>query len=137
MEWNCWVRSSCCGSAETNLTSMHGTAGSTSNSMLNFVRNCQTFPQKLYHFTCPLAMYEDSSFFSFLFSFRDTSVAYRSSQARGQIGAVLPATATATADSSHVCNLHCSLRQCQILNSLSKARDQTHILMDTRQLHFL
>ena len=28
---------------------------------------------------------------------------------------------------SHVCGLHCSSRQCRILNPLSKARDRTHI----------
>ena len=44
----------------------------------------------------------------------------------------LPAytTATATPDPSHVCNLHHSLWQCQILNQLSEARDRTRILMD-------
>ena len=31
---------------------------------------------------------------------------------------------------SHVCDLCHSSWQCQILNLLSKARDQTHILMD-------
>ena len=34
--------------------------------------------------------------------------------------------ATTTQDPSHICNLHHSSRQCQILNPLSKARDQTH-----------
>ena len=34
-------------------------------------------------------------------------------------------TATATADLSHVCDLHHSLWQCQILNLLSEARDRT------------
>ena len=45
----------------------------------------------------------------------------------------LPATATATAtqDPSHVCNLYHSSQQCWILNPLSKARDGTHVLMDT------
>ena len=38
--------------------------------------------------------------------------------------------ATAMCDLSHICDLHHSLWQCQILNSLSEARDQTHILMD-------
>ena len=44
----------------------------------------------------------------------------------------LPACTTATAapDTSGICNLHHSSWQCQILNSLSEARDQTHILMD-------
>ena len=45
----------------------------------------------------------------------------------------LPAYATVTAmqDLSHVCNLHHSSRQHQILNPLSEARDRTRILMDT------
>ena len=44
----------------------------------------------------------------------------------------LPAytTATATWDPSCVCDLYHSSRQCQILNSLSKARDRTRILMN-------
>ena len=41
------------------------------------------------------------------------------------------ATATATEDPSHVCNLYHSTRQCWILIPLSKARDQTRIFMDT------
>ena len=40
-------------------------------------------------------------------------------------------TATATPDSSRICYLHHSSWQQRILNPLSKARDQTHILMDT------
>ena len=43
----------------------------------------------------------------------------------------LLATATATQDPSHVCNLRCSLWQCQILTSLSEARDQTCMLTET------
>ena len=43
----------------------------------------------------------------------------------------LPAYITATADQSHVCDLHCSLWQRRILNPLREARDPTHILMDT------
>ena len=41
------------------------------------------------------------------------------------------ATATATWDLRCICNLYHSLQQHQILSPLSKARDQTHILMDT------
>ena len=40
-------------------------------------------------------------------------------------------TATATWDPSWVCNLYHCARQHRILNPLSKARDQTHILTDT------
>ena len=45
----------------------------------------------------------------------------------------LPAytTATETPGLSHIYNLRHSLWQCQILNPLSKAKDQTHILIDT------
>ena len=51
-----------------------------------------------------------------------------------QLPAYTPATATR--DLSHVCDLHHSSRQCQILKPLSKARDRTHILMDTSQISF-
>ena len=34
---------------------------------------------------------------------------------------------------SHVCDLHCSSLQRQILNTLSEARDRTHILMNPHQ----
>ena len=40
-------------------------------------------------------------------------------------------TATAMQDLSHVFDLHHRLRQCWILNPLSRARDQTRILMDS------
>ena len=44
------------------------------------------------------------------------------------------ATATVTQDPSHVCDLHQSSQQPQILNPLSKARDPNHVLMDTSQV---
>ena len=44
------------------------------------------------------------------------------------------ATATATPDLSCIFDLHRSLWQHWILNPLIKARDQTHILMDTSQV---
>ena len=40
-------------------------------------------------------------------------------------------TAMAAPDLSHICDLCCSLWQCQILKPLSEIRDRTHILMDT------
>ena len=48
----------------------------------------------------------------------------------------LPAYATATAllDPSCICNLYHSLWQCWILNPLSEATDQTHILMDSSEV---
>ena len=62
-----------------------------------------------------------------------TIVAYGSSRARGPTGAAAEAysTALATPDPSHICDLYHSSQQHQILNLLSKARDQTRILMKT------
>ena len=37
---------------------------------------------------------------------------------------------------SHICDLHHSLQQCRILNSLSEARDQTHNFMALTQIRF-
>ena len=50
----------------------------------------------------------------------------------------LPAytSATATQNLSHVCKIHHSSGQCQILNPLSAARERTCILMDTSQVHY-
>ena len=45
-------------------------------------------------------------------------------------------TATATPDPSCVYDLHRSSRQRQILNLLSEARNQTHILMDPSQVRY-
>ena len=75
--------------------------------------------------------------FFFFFHFRDAPVAYGSSQARGQIGtaaARLYTTATATPDSSRICDLCCSLQQRWILNPLIKPRDWTCILMEICQV---
>ena len=46
----------------------------------------------------------------------------------------LLATAIATLDLSHVCDLHHSSRQCWIPNPLSEARDRICLLMDTSQI---
>ena len=46
------------------------------------------------------------------------------------------ARATAMQDLSHVCNLHHSSRQHQILNLLSEAKDPTCVLMDTSRIRF-
>ena len=50
----------------------------------------------------------------------------------------LPAYATDTAmpDPSRICDLHCSSGQHQVLNPVSKARDQTQILRDINQIKF-
>ena len=46
------------------------------------------------------------------------------------------ATATAMLDLSRICNLYHSSQQRQLLNALSKARDQTHSLMVPSWIHF-
>ena len=50
----------------------------------------------------------------------------------------LPAYARATAvpDLSHVCDLHHSSQQCQILNPLNETGDRTHNLMVPSQIRF-
>ena len=70
--------------------------------------------------------------------FRTTPVAYGSSQTRVKSELQLPAytTATATWNPGCICDLHHSLPQLQIPSPLSKARDWTHILMDTSQICF-
>ena len=45
-------------------------------------------------------------------------------------------TATAMSDLSHICDLHHSSQEHQILNPLNKARDQIHYLMVLSQIHF-
>ena len=45
------------------------------------------------------------------------------------------AAAPAMRDLSHICDLHHSSQKHQILNPLSKVRDQTHILMDPTQVY--
>ena len=53
-----------------------------------------------------------------------------------QLQLPVDSTATATQGPSLVCNLHHSSWQRQILNTLSEARDQTSVLMDTSQIPF-
>ena len=64
---------------------------------------------------------------NFFFLFMAAPATPESSQARGQIGATAEAyaTATATSDPSHVCDLYLGFQQRQLLNPLSKARDGT------------
>ena len=88
--------------------------------------------EKLLFFPRQLLRYIYISFF-FL---RATPVAYGGFQARDPLGAVAAnAKATAMQGPSCVCNLHHSSQQYQILNPLSKARDQTCILMGASQIH--
>ena len=77
-------------------------------------------------------------FFFFFGLFRATSKAHGGFQTRGQIRVQPLAYPSATAKWNPSCiwNLHHSSGQCQILNSLSEARDQTCNLMDTSEIHF-
>ena len=70
-------------------------------------------------------------YFLFVFClFMAAPEAYGGSQGRGRIRA----TAAGLHHSHSNGNLHHSSWQCWFLNPLSKARDQTHILMDTSQV---
>ena len=77
------------------------------------------------------------SFFLFLvLLFRAAPATYGSSQVgvKLELQLLIYPTVTALWDLSHVCDLHHSSRQHQILNSLSEARDWTCILMYTNQV---
>ena len=56
-------------------------------------------------------------------------------EAESELQLPAPTTATAMQDLSRICDLHHSSQQHQILNPPSKARDGTHILMDTSWGH--
>ena len=45
-------------------------------------------------------------------------------------------TATAVPDMSHICDLHHSSQQCQILNPPGEARDRSLVLVDTGRVHY-
>ena len=61
-------------------------------------------------------------------------MAYGSTWARVESGLQLPpyTTGTGTLDLGHICDLHYSFGQLQILNPPSGARNQTRILRDTK-----
>ena len=63
-------------------------------------------------------------------------MAYGASQARGGIGTAAAGLhhSHSKANPSHICDLHHSSQQYQILNPLSEARDGTRIFMDTSQV---
>ena len=87
---------------------------------------------------CPVKQYVFFSFFFFFFFLLFELYPWHMEDPRLGVESELqlPAytTATATWVPSLICNLLHSSRQHQILNPLSKARDQTHILMDTGQV---
>ena len=65
-------------------------------------------------------------------------MAYGTSRLQGESELQLPAyaTATATRDPSHLCDLHHSSRQHQTLNPLSEAKDRTYVLVVPTQIPF-
>ena len=87
------------------------------------------FYQVAFHFPLEVCFYFIFIYFIFLFFFflgphpRHMEVPRPGVEMELQLLAY--ATATATQDPNHICDLHHSSRQRQILNSLSEARDQT------------
>ena len=64
-------------------------------------------------------------------------VAHGGSQAReSELQLPTYTTATATPDQSHICDLHRSSQQCQILNPMIETRDQTRNLTVPTRMHF-
>ena len=69
--------------------------------------------------------------------FRATSAAYGGSQARDPIRAMAASLHHSNTGPKPCLQPTPQLTQCQVLNPLSKARDQTCVLMDASQIHFL
>ena len=106
LQWQCWI--------------------------LNLLHHKRTSLTTLFHILYSCSFAEGFCLFFFFFGiFRAAPMECGGSQARGLIGGVVPAYATATVspDLSRVCNLHHSSWQCQILNPMSEARDWTCNLM--------
>ena len=75
--------------------------------------------------------------FFFFFSFLGLHLQHKEVPRLGvKLELQLPACATAiaTQDPNHICDLCCYLWQCQVLNPVREAMDWTHILMDTSQV---
>ena len=70
-------------------------------------------------------------FFWFFFFFFMEHIEVPKLAVKSELQLPVCTTATATGDPSLICNLCHGLQQCQILNPLSKARDQTLIFSDT------
>ena len=87
---------------------------------------------------CPSTFTFSTFLFLIFWHFRATFAAYASSWVRRKWELQLWAytTATATPEPSHICELRHNVWQCWILNSLSKARDQTCLFMDTNRVVF-
>ena len=94
------------------------------------------FPPYQENFIFFLFIYLFVCLFIYLF-FRAAPMAYGGSQARGWLRAAAAAYATGTAmpDPSHICHLHYSSQQRQILNPLSKARDRNRNLIVLSRIH--
>ena len=77
-------------------------------------------------------------FFGRFFLFiRAAPIVYGSLQARDPIRAVVSGLSQnhSNWNLSHICDLHHSSQQLWVLNPLSKARNRTHVLMDTSWAH--
>ena len=79
-----------------------------------------------------LQMMYNFFFFFFFLVFLETHPQHMESE----LQLLADTTATAMQDPSHICDLHCSSWQCQILNPLGEARDRTCALMDASRIHF-
>ena len=92
----------------------------------------QHFPLYSYSITWLYPSNRSNSFLFFLNLFMATSAAFGSFRVRDWISAAAETytIAIATPDLSHICNPCHSLSQCWILNPLSEARDQIHILRE-------
>ena len=100
----------------------------------------QKWIQKLVGFVSPAPQWElwiTTNFIFYFFIFLEAHSRHMEVPRLGvqlELEPLAYARATATWDPSYVCDLHRSSQQCQILNPLSEARDQTCFLMDASRV---
>ena len=102
--------------------------------LMNFYKLTVTSAKELCHQAC--LKFNLILFYCLFFPWKKSWQAREVARLGVKSALQLPACARATAmpDLSHVCDLHHSSWQHQILNPLSEARDKTCILMDTGQV---
>ena len=97
--------------------------------------------KSLYFSSKEFNLHEDDFFLRyfilfFFCLFRDASMAYGGSQARGWIVAIASGLHHSHGNTRSKLHLRPTPQQCWIFNPLSEARNWTWVLMDTSQIHF-
>ena len=101
------------------------------------IKHCYNYPNLTIMMSTANVLFSLSLFFFFFFWPNPQHMEIPRLGVESELQLPVYTTAVATSDLSSICNLHHSSWQCQILNPLIKARDQTHNLMVPSQIRFL